>query len=73
MYQTSADNAFSEGRGAAAEVDVWLTHTTRLPVAGGIPNRVRNWVPLHGVRRLTVLADLYRSPRIYIDPSSCVR
>lgn len=34
----------NEGRGAAAEVDEWLTesHTTRLPVAGGIRNRIYN-------------------------------
>lgn len=32
----------NEGRGAAAEVDEWLTesHTTRLPVAGGFRNRI---------------------------------
>lgn len=32
---------FSEGRGAAAEVDAWLSQgTTRLPKAGGIKQRV---------------------------------
>jgi hypothetical protein len=31
----------SEGRGAAAEVDAWLSGTTRLPSAGGIKQRVK--------------------------------
>lgn len=30
----------SEGRGAAAEVDTYLQHNTRLPVAGSIRNRI---------------------------------
>jgi hypothetical protein len=30
----------SEGRGAAAEVDLWLMDNTRLPAAGGIKARV---------------------------------
>lgn len=34
-------NNFSEGRGAAAEVDAWLSNgSTRLPSAGGIKARV---------------------------------
>lgn len=34
--------SFSEGRGAAAEVDAWLSDgSTRLPSAGGIKTRVR--------------------------------
>lgn len=33
-------NIFSEGRGAAAEVDAWLSNgSTRLPSAGGIKAR----------------------------------
>lgn len=32
---------YSEGRGAAAEVDAWLSHgSTRLPTTGGIKTRV---------------------------------
>lgn len=30
----------NEGRGAAAEIDSWLDGTTRLPLAGGIKDRV---------------------------------
>jgi len=34
--------SYSEGRGAAAEVDAWLSQgSTRLPNAGGIKTRVR--------------------------------
>jgi glutamate synthase (NADH) len=37
-----ADSLHSEGRGAAAEIDAWLSNgTTRLPNAGGIKTRVR--------------------------------
>lgn len=35
-----ADCWSSEGRGAAAEVDAWLSGVTRLPSAGGIKTRV---------------------------------
>jgi len=33
----------NEGRGAAAEVDLWLMHNTRLPAAGGI--KARHYIP----------------------------
>lgn len=34
------DCVYSEGRGAAAEVDAWLNHgSTRLPFDGGIKRR----------------------------------
>ena len=35
----------SEGRGAAAEVDLWLMKNTRLPAAGGIKARVN--IPIY--------------------------
>jgi len=45
----------NEGRGAAAEVDQWLTHNTRLPVAGGIRNRIYG-APPETVGRVSVAA-----------------
>jgi hypothetical protein len=36
---------YSEGRGAAAEVDLWLMNNTRLPAAGGIKARVH--IPIY--------------------------
>jgi len=33
----------NEGRGAAAEVDLWLMNNTRLPAAGGI--KARHYIP----------------------------
>lgn len=37
---TDLSPTFSEGRGAAAEVDTYLQRSTRLPSAGGMKARV---------------------------------
>ena len=45
-------NRFREGRGAAAEVDAYLSEgSTRLPSAGGIKTRVRSACSSLGLRR----------------------
>ncbi len=56
-------NGFSEGRGAAAEVDAWLSDgSTRLPFDGGIKKRVRLTVlSPEGIGGLTVLCPRFTS------------
>ena len=58
---TDHNSMLSEGRGAAAEIDTWLTHVpTRLPSAGGIKSRVTVSLvhdPPSGLNSLQIFAN----------------
>lgn len=54
--------SYSEGRGAAAEVDLWLSGTTRLPVAGGIKNRVSSSFSLYCLGLTVKTLQVFTAP-----------